>query len=245
MINKLLIKKRFEKSLETYDENAVVQKAMALRLIELLNKNAFENIFEFGTGSGLLTKEIAEKLTFEKLFLNDIVKKSEEYAKKYTADFEFISGDVEKIDFPKEIDLIISNASIQWLKDFDKFLVKISNSLNNDGIFAFTTFGIENFEEIQHIFGICLEYMPISHLKEKIKEHFEILHLEEIKAELEFKTPKDILKHMQSTGVNCLSVKNFCKSSFLGFDREYKKLFSTQNGVKLTYHPIYVVAKKK
>ena len=41
MLNKKIIKNNFKKSLKTYDENAIVQKKMAIELIALLNKNYF------------------------------------------------------------------------------------------------------------------------------------------------------------------------------------------------------------
>ena len=68
--------------------------------------------------------------------------------------------------------------------------------------------------------------------------------IEEATEELEFESPKEVLKHIKSTGVNCLNVKNFYKSGFLKFEKEYKKLFDEKSCVKLTYHPIYIVAKK-
>ena len=244
MIDKLLLKKRFEKSLETYDENAIVQNAMAVKLIELLDKQTFNKIFEFGVGSGNLTRLISENIEFEKLYLNDIVKKSEKWAKKYVEDFEFLEGDIEKIAFPPDLDLVISNAAIQWVKDIDGLFEKVFDSLKSGGVVAFTTFGIENFEEIQHVLDISLKYFPVEFLKEKLQKHFDILYIEEGKNELEFKTPACVLKHIQNTGVNCLSIKNFYKSGLIKFNYLYKKLFSTPAGVKLTYHPIYVVCKK-
>lgn len=247
MIDKILVKKRFEKTLETYDENAIIQNYMGNKLLELLIKNQgadFSNIFEFGVGSANLTRLISEKLSYEKLFLNDIVKKSKNWAAKYVDDFEFVEGDVEKIDFPANLDLVISNAAIQWV-DFDKMLTKIANSLKSGHTFAFSTFGEDNFFEMAKIFKIGLSYLPLTVLEEKLKKHFEILHIGEDKIELDFPNPKEVLNHIRHTGVNCCGKKSFYKSTLLLFEQEYKKLFSTQDGVKLTYHPICVVARKK
>lgn len=246
MIDKVLLKKRFEKSLETYDENAIIQNEMALKLIELIKNYSsdFNRIFEFGVGSGNLTQLISNNLTFEKIYLNDIVKKSEFWAKKYVDELEFIQGDIEQIDIPKALDLIISNATIQWIKDFDDLIEKISKSLNKEGIFAFTTFGENNFSEIQKVLGVSLKYFPLKILQEKLAKHFDILHVEENKIELEFENLNEVLKHIKNTGVNCLTVKNFYKSSLINYNLEYTKLFSTQSGVKLTYNPIYIIAKK-
>ena len=53
MINKELVKKRFSKSLDTYEDNAFVQKEMGAKLISLLEKKEFNTIFEIGCASGL------------------------------------------------------------------------------------------------------------------------------------------------------------------------------------------------
>lgn len=246
MIDKILVKKRFEKTLETYDENAIIQNYMGNKLIDLLRNYQGENfgrIFEFGIGSANLTRLIAYNLIYDDLFLNDIVKNCKNWAGKYVEEFEFVEGDVEKIKFPHYLDLVISNAAIQWV-DFDKLLVKIANSLKSDSTFAFSTFGENNFFEMSKILGVGLKYFPLKVLEDKLKKHFEILYIAEDKIELDFHNPKEVLNHIRKTGVNCCGKKTFYKSTLNLFDQEYRKLFSTQDGVKLTYHPIYVIARK-
>jgi len=247
MIDKILLKKRFEKSLETYGDNAIVQNYMAAKLVNLLkdhSENSFDMVFEFGVGSANLTRLFSEEFTYTKLFLNDIVKKSENWAKKYVDEFEFIEGDIEKIEIPKHLNLVISNATVQWVKDFDKLIEKVADSLEPNAKFAFSTFGEDNFLEIQQVFSIGLKYLSKSEIEEKLGKHFRILETVEDRIELDFKTPKEVLKHIQNTGVNCMGLKNFYKSTFFSFEKDYKKLFSTPDGVKLTYHPIYTVVEK-
>ena len=219
---------------------------MGNKLLELLIKHQgkeFERIFEFGVGSANLTRLISEKLTYEKLFLNDIVKISKEWADKYVEYSEFLGGDIEQIDFPADLDLVISNAAIQWV-DFDKLLLRVANSLKSGATFAFSSFGEDNFLEMAKIFKIGLYYIPMNVLEKKLKKYFEILYIGEDKIELDFHNPKEVLNHIRHTGVNCCGKHSFYKSTLISFENEYRKLFSTQDGVKLTYHPICVVAKK-
>lgn len=247
MIDKLLLKKRFEKGLDTYRENAIIQNYMASQLIELIKKHSetkFKRVFEFGTGSANLTRLFVQEFSYEKLFLNDIVKKSEKYAKQMVSDFEFIEGDIEKIEFPKNLDLVISNATVQWVNDLDKLIEKTAASLDVGSKFVFSTFGEKNFLEIQQVFGIGLDYILKETLEEKLKKHFKVLDMFEDKIEVNFANPKEVLKHIKNTGVNCIGVKNFYKSAFFNFQREYRKLFSTPEGVKLTYHPICIIVEK-
>lgn len=247
MIDKKLLKNRFEKSLETYDNNAIIQNYMAAKLMELLQNSSGENfkkIFEFGIGSANLTRSVSENLVYKELFLNDIIKKSSTWARKYTDDFVFIEGDVEKISLPLNMDLITANAVVQWIKDFDKFIENITESMDSGGIFAFSTFGEDNFLEIKKVFDISLKYLPIEVLETKLKKHFNVLHISEDRIEMDFPNPKEVLKHIKKTGVNSIGLNTFYKASLAKFNTEYKKHFSSQDGVKLTYHPIFVVAQK-
>jgi len=65
-VNPKLIKNQFEKSFETYSQNAIVQQVMAQKLIEELCKirTQYKNVLELGSGTGLLTKEAAQALVF-------------------------------------------------------------------------------------------------------------------------------------------------------------------------------------
>ena len=64
MIDKSLVKKRFSKSLKTYDDNAIVQKQMAEKLVDFLPKKEFNSVLEIGCATGLLTKQLKTKLSF-------------------------------------------------------------------------------------------------------------------------------------------------------------------------------------
>ena len=80
LINKDLVKYRFSKSLNSYDNAAVVQKEMATLLIEKILTNCgknFNKVFEFGVGTGFLSKNILDKITFEEYYANGHQRPSE------------------------------------------------------------------------------------------------------------------------------------------------------------------------
>ena len=91
-INPKIIKKQFEKSMEKYNDNAVVQKITAQKLVTNLAgiKNNFNNVLELGSGTGLLTKEFAEKITYENYYENDLTVKSKKYIAQLIPEFTFI-----------------------------------------------------------------------------------------------------------------------------------------------------------
>ena len=116
-LNPKLIKNKFKKSMDKYDENAVVQKIMAEKLIANLPQKSYEKILELGCGTGILTRNLVSKITYTKYFANDIVEKSKFYIDKIVPDNIFICGNAQKIKLPSKVDLIISNAMFQWFEN--------------------------------------------------------------------------------------------------------------------------------
>ncbi len=243
-MDKALIQKRFGRKLKIYDENAKIQKQMAEKLVSLLSgKSDFKNILEIGCGTGLLTKIVSQKCDFEKYIANDIVADCGNYISKINPDIKFIEGDIEKllVETDKKFDLIISNASIQWIEDFEGFIKKLISKLKTDGILLFSIFGNENFREIFYVLGKTLKYYSKNELIEMFKD-FETTIEEEVRI-MAFKSPKDVLKHIQSTGVNAITTEVWTKKNLSEFEDGYNNFCSGKP--TLTYNPIYIKISSK
>ena len=243
-LNTKSIKSRFEKSMDKYDENAIVQQEMAKILISELIKlgNNYGSILELGSGTGLLTREVADRINFKKYTANDIVEKSKNYVSKIITNSDFICGNAQKITVKGPYDLIISNAMFQWFSNIDEILIKCRKELANDGILAFSTFGQDNFKEIRELSGVSLKYFSVDDIKNVLSKNYEIIHTEEYTRALKFKNPLELLAHMKNTGVNSLSAKPWNINEIRAFCEKYLEKY---NSVKLTYNPIIVIAKAK
>ena len=235
MLDKNLIQKKFEKSISTYNSNAIVQKHMAIKLINLIKGKNFKNILEIGSYTGILTKLAIEKFNFEKYFAIDIIN-SNEYIKNLSDKIIFKQTDIEKYCTQEKFDLIISNASLQWCSDFFGTIEKLKNFLNKDGILAITIFGKENLKEIKDVFNIGLLYPTIEEIKNKFGNN---IHIEEEIKTLDFKTEKNILEHLKYTGVNAISNKTLSITEI----KNKLKLLNEIHNNNLTYHPIYIILK--
>ena len=150
-VNKDLIKKRFAKSLESYDAEAVVQKGAAERMLDLLNlsclEREFETVLEIGCGSGILTDLVETRLDYRELLLNDIIPEIEQLHQNRRGS-RFLIGDIEKTGLESEaFEIILSNAVFQWVNDLPQLLAKLHGALKPAGILAFSTFGEHNFKE--------------------------------------------------------------------------------------------------
>ena len=239
-MNKELIKKRFGRKLSSYNTHARIQKQMAEKLINLVSGEK-ENILEIGCGTGLLTKLVSDKLSFGKYVALDIVSGCGDFINKINKNIEFVNCDIENyINNTEKYDLIISNASLQWIENLPDFIHKLYSKLKNGGTLLFTTFGTENFREIYYVMGKTLPYYSIKELREKFSELSPTIE-EEIRV-MAFKTPIEVLKHIQSTGVNAISSETWTKKDLENFENGYNNFCA--NRPTLTYNPIYVKIQK-
>ena len=235
-MNKNLIHDRFAKNLKSYDENAKIQKRMAERLITFVQNKQPKKILEIGCGTGFLTKLINNEFKFENFMAIDIVKECEQYIKNINSNIIFTPADIE--DFltnnNETFDLIISNASLQWVNDFENVINSLKKILNPNGELVFSTFGTENFREIYHIIGTSLKYYSINDLYVMFPQSIiePEIHI------MAFDTPKDVLKHLQLTGVNAIENTHWTKKDLTKFENGYKNLCSKRP--TLTYNPVYI-----
>lgn len=237
-----LIIKRFKRNLKFYENEAITQKEMAFNLIKSLIEikgKSFGKILEIGCGVGVLTKEIVKNLSFKEFFANDIVLECNQYIKKISDKIIFIGGDIEEITIPSGLDLIISNATFQWLNYPEEFFKRIYPSLKEKGILCFSTFGRKNFLELQTLSCPSLEYYDNEEIRRMSYPYFRLKYFEEETKRLYFSSVMDVLNHIKRTGVNGIVNFRWNTSSLDRFKKEYEKNFRTKKGITLTYNPVY------
>lgn len=236
------VKNQFKKSLDTYEKYAVVQSLAAEKLIDALPEENYSSILELGCGSGLLTKKLVQKISFQKYYANDIVEKSKVYIDKILNDYTFLGGSALRLNVNRQFNLIISNALFQWFDNLEKSLQYFKPYLAKDGTLAFTTFAPDNYKEIRTLTGLSLEYKSVNEIKKILEKNFEILTLESFEYTMHFKNPLEVLVHMKNTGVNALCAKPLSVKEVKVFCDRYKE---TYPDLSLTYSPIIAVAKLK
>lgn len=240
IMKKELIKQRFSKSLNTYQQSAVVQMQMAKNLVDLLPAKDYENILELGCGTGFLTKTLIQRVRYKTYTAIDIVKECEPYIKNIDENIVFVNNDIESITLEGKYDLIVSNAAFQWLDNFEAFIKHIKNHLSDEGILLFTTFGQKNFQEIANTANISLNYYSIEELK-TILNNYNLLHIQEETIVQDFKSIKEMFEHMKKTGVNSVSESTWGLKETKQFKQRYQDIY--KDSIHLTYNPIYVLLK--
>ena len=133
----------------------------------------------------------------------------------------------------------------QWFESPQRFFHRCSHLLTNDGYFTFSTFGKENLTEVASLTGATLPYLSLEELKEALRSDYELLYCHEEKLSLSFQSPMDVLKHLKATGVTGIRQSQWTKGSLATFCNRYQEIYSQpDHTVRLTYHPIYIIAKK-
>ncbi|MEI6848258.1 MAG: malonyl-ACP O-methyltransferase BioC [Chlorobiaceae bacterium] len=254
-IDKQLVRERFGRTLATYNSHAVVQKTMALELVDMIfcesRLLSFERVLEIGSGSGMLTAALLRRCKIKAYHANDLVAESVSSIQEVLADFaveefHFLAGDIENLAaLPLFLDLVVSNATLQWLEDLDVFFKKISFCIRQRGLLAFSSFSTLNMQEISTIEETGLSYYSLGELKRIAGRYFDVITCSEKEVRMEFASPEAVLHHIRQTGVNGLFRRSWTKSQYQHFLACYRQSFSSQNGVYLTYHPVYCLLRKK
>ncbi len=155
----------------------------------------------------------------------------------------FLPGDIETALLPGTFDLIISSSTFHWLDDLDIFFAKLAASLNPEGILAFSLYGPDNLQEIKRLTGVGLNYLSLSQIEAMLSKYCRLEHSGERQEVFSFSEPIDVLHHLRQTGVNAVSRTPWTRQYLQRFCHEYKRRFSVKQSVRLTYHPLYFMAR--
>ncbi|NOD34369.1 MULTISPECIES: methyltransferase domain-containing protein [unclassified Ruegeria] len=243
------VQRSFSRSFDTYHDTASQQAWVADKLVSELRRvgapGQFRTAFEMGCGTGHLTRTLRQNFDLPDLVLNDIAPQAQA-----TADAEaavFIAGDVRMVQWPGQIDLIASASMIQWMDDPTGLLQQAVDALAPGGWLAISGFGPQQYKELTSIGstaqapGLC----GADALVAAIEGSMRVLTAGERIRPSYFETPRDVLKYLRRTGVNGRAQGAWTKSTLARFEKDYVRSFATDDGVSLTYHPVWIIAQKQ
>ncbi|WP_170349941.1 methyltransferase domain-containing protein [Ruegeria atlantica] len=242
------VQRSFSRSFHSYHEASNQQARIAERLAKDLQRDGapthFASGLEFGCGTGHLTQRLCAQFAFDGLTVNDLSPEAYETAASFGAGF--LCGDAETVAWPAKPDLIASASMIQWLPDPAAFLHRAAQALAPGGWLAVSGFGPLQYQELVQIGsaakapGLCGPEV----LAAAVEGILNVVSAGESKQQMQFSSPRDVLDHLRRTGVNGRAQKPWTKSSLLSFNNDYVRQFGGKDGVPLTYHPTWIIARK-
>lgn len=197
------VSKQFSGAKESYDRQAVAQQKLAKTLSNFLSDNGMKrglSILEVGPGTGLFTKEIIRNFHPRTLDLVDI---SGVVPTVPNVPFSFFRADAEEwiSQTEKRYDAVLSSATVQWFVNLKQFIRNVSEKLNENGIFGFSTFLPRNLEELDALRPSPLHYHSEKEIIEWMESFFDNINIVKSVFQLKFDSPSELLRHLRETGV--------------------------------------------
>lgn len=257
MINQDRITSSFSRSARTYHEESSIQKAAAEVLAGMLVKRLegqLEHAVEFGAGTGHFTLSLlAENPRPARIFeATDpspamLEQCALNLAKAAASDFvrmRVLSAQQWTAESGARVDLIAGASFIQWLEDPIEWLAQASFRLKPGALAAFSAYGRNNLREVGALSGGGLKGLSREDLEE-LSGFYEVLdYAEEIRSE-RFPDAASLLRHLSRTGVNACSKSPLTKSGLAELMRGLEERFSDEDGVRLTWNPVYFILKTR
>ncbi|MDD5593590.1 MAG: methyltransferase domain-containing protein [Candidatus Margulisbacteria bacterium] len=243
MLAKRLISANFSRSAAQYDRHAVMQREMADELFSLLTTFDLQltTILDIGCGTGYLTKKLAERFPAARVEGIDIAPGMIEEAGKQKRDnLSFKVGDGEEVWGVGEYDLVVSNASLQWMS-VEQVFARVRERLKPGGLFLFTTFGPKTLMELKECGFRVNEFPDTIMIEQLLKPHFRNVFLAALMSREKFHSVKELIYYLKELGAAAADGEGqFQLSSF----RKYKESYGDEDGISASFELIYGVFEK-
>ena len=240
-LHKQNVRRCFNKSAQTYDENSVVQQQIGARLVRHLLQHTqyMEKIIDLGCGSGLTTEHLAAEMRYQQFHAVDIadrlLMKAQPRLNSYgirphEADFESWSS------ISSGFDLVFSNMALHWSLCLADTLKNIHLHLHDAGLIAFSLPLQNTFQELPR--GSKNHFISLEQARTLIEEiGFDLLFCHDEYISVLFESQLSAVKSIKAAGCNYVVTQ---QPSL----RRAQNDFNDNEPYSLTYHPGYFIARK-
>jgi malonyl-ACP O-methyltransferase BioC len=139
----------------SYERYSKVQARSFQDMLDCLSgKESPRSIVDIGCGTGARTKEWADRFPHATVIGIDLdLEKIESAQRKYPG-IQFVNASIFECKVADTYDLIVSNASVQWMSPLEKALETIWTMLKKEGCFIASVFGPHTFNELDTVLNL-------------------------------------------------------------------------------------------
>jgi len=154
-IDKRQARRAFERSAAGYDEVAVLQRETAQRLLDRLDYISHEPalILDVGAGTGEATLALGKRYKKARTIALDFALPMLHQTRRrgtWLRRPRCVCGDAEQLPLADQsVDLIFSNAALQWCNDLEATFQEFMRVLKPRGLLMFSTFGPDTLKELR------------------------------------------------------------------------------------------------
>lgn len=244
----LKVSGHFSRAAETYDSAAVAQQMIALHLNQLVRRHiaadSVSDLLEIGPGTGFLTRAYSAYLKPHHTDFVDITQTGPfslcgEMC-HHTADAELWIRECRR-----NYDLILSSSAVQWFADIPAFFAQCGRILRPGALMAIATFAPGNLAELDTLRPAPLLYPSLEALTEMLPDTMTLIDTEESQMRVEFENRRRLLLHLKKSGVagsGSPALRKISKSHESGMTSATSSISLPS---RLTYKPIFLLARKK
>lgn len=141
----------FSRAAPTYDEVALLQREIGQRMIERLHQIKLqpEVILDLGAGTGVAAAELGRIYRQADIIALDFAFPMLLLAQRRGRN-SCLCADMEQLPLADQtVDMIYSNAAIQWSNDLGQIFQEFLRVLKPEGLLMFTTFGPDTLKELR------------------------------------------------------------------------------------------------
>ena len=155
-LDKLKIRKSFDRAADTYDASAMLQQEVAKRLVERLDyiRQQPNTVLDLGCGTGNIASSMIARYPKANILALDLsynmLKKTKKQGGWFSKKPLCICADAENLPLKKDsVDLLISSLMLQWSNDIHATFRGFRRVISPNGLLMFTTFGPDTLKEIR------------------------------------------------------------------------------------------------